>query len=166
MTNLLSNFDQTLQPTAQHTGYYNDPDMLMVGMTGLTAAQNRTHMNLWAISGAPLLAGNDLSTMSSTTAAILKNPEVIAVDQDPRGLQGVKVAEDTTGLQVYGKVLAGTGNRAVTLLNRTTAAQTVTVRWSDLGLTAPPQQSVTCGRKPTWAVSPPATASPSPPVTR
>lgn len=136
MTNLLSNFDQTLQPTAQHTGYYNDPDMLMVGMTGLTAAQNRTHMNLWAISGAPLLAGNDLSTMSSTTAAILKNPEVIAVDQDPRGLQGVKVAEDTTGLQVYGKVLAGTGNRAVTLLNRTTAAQAITVRWSDLGLTS------------------------------
>ena len=103
-TNLLSNFDQTLHPTAQHTGYYNDPDMLMVGMDGFTAAQNRTHMNLWAISGAPLLAGNNLATMTSETAAILKNPEVIAVDQDPRGLQGVKVAEDTTGLQVYGKV--------------------------------------------------------------
>ncbi|GAA3833820.1 ricin-type beta-trefoil lectin domain protein [Streptomyces coacervatus] len=135
MTNLLSNFDQTLHPTAQHTGYYNDPDMLMVGMDGFTAAQNRTHMNLWAISGAPLLAGNDLSTMTSETAGILKNPEVIAVDQDPRGLQGVKVAEDTTGLQVYGKVLAGSGNRAVTLLNRTSSAQNITVRWSDLGLT-------------------------------
>ncbi|MER5748780.1 ricin-type beta-trefoil lectin domain protein [Streptomyces sp. NPDC002088] len=135
MTNLLSNFDQTLHPTAQHTGYYNDPDMLMVGMDGFTAAQNRTHMNLWAISGAPLLAGNDLTTMTSETAAILKNPEVIAVDQDARGLQGVKVAEDTTGLQVYGKVLSGTGKRAVVLLNRTSAAQNITVRWSDLGLT-------------------------------
>ncbi|MFD8304693.1 ricin-type beta-trefoil lectin domain protein [Streptomyces sp. NPDC059690] len=135
MTNLLSNFDQTLHPLAQHTGYYNDPDMLMVGMDGFTAAQNRTHMNLWAISGAPLLAGNNLATMSSETAGILKNPEVVAVDQDPRGLQGVKVAEDTSGLQVYGKVLSGTGNRAVVLLNRTSSAQNITVRWSDLGLT-------------------------------
>ncbi|MFI5960906.1 ricin-type beta-trefoil lectin domain protein [Streptomyces asoensis] len=135
MTNLLSNFDQGLHPTAQHTGYYNDPDMLMVGMDGFTAAQNRTHMNLWAVSGAPLLAGNDLTTMTAETANILKNPEVIAVDQDARGLQGVKVAEDTAGAQVYGKVLAGSGKRAVVLLNRTSAAQNITVRWSDLGLT-------------------------------
>ncbi|MFC8513698.1 RICIN domain-containing protein [Streptomyces sp. NPDC057257] len=135
MTNLLSNFDQTLHPLAQHTGYYNDPDMLMVGMDGFTAAQNRTHMNLWAISGAPLLAGNNLATMTTETADILKNPEVVAVDQDARGLQGVKVAEDTTGLQVYGKVLSGSGNRAVVLLNRTSSAQNITVRWSDLGLT-------------------------------
>ncbi|WP_416981960.1 ricin-type beta-trefoil lectin domain protein [Streptomyces sp. T028] len=135
MTNLLSNFDQGLHPLAQHTGYYNDPDMLMVGMSGFTAAQNRTHMNLWAISGAPLLAGNDLTTMTTETANILKNPEVIAVDQDARGLQGSKVAEDTTGLQVYGKVLSGTGKRAVVLLNRTSSAANITVRWSDLGLT-------------------------------
>lgn len=135
MTNLLTNFDRNLHPTAQHTGYYNDPDMLMVGMDGFSAAQNRTHMNLWAISGAPLLAGNNLATMTTETANILKNPEVVAVDQDPRGLQGAKVAEDTTGLQVYGKVLSGTGNRAVVLLNRTSSAQNVTVRWSDLGLT-------------------------------
>ncbi|MFM9608959.1 ricin-type beta-trefoil lectin domain protein [Streptomyces niveiscabiei] len=138
MTNLLTNFDRNLHPTAQHTGYYNDADMLMTGMDGFTAAQNRTHMNLWAISGAPLLAGNNLSTMTAETAAILKNPEVIAVDQDPRGLQGVKVSEDTTGLQAYGKVLAGNGNRAVVLLNRTSAAANITVRWSDLGLTDAP----------------------------
>lgn len=135
MTNLLTNYDRNVHPTAQHTGFYNDPDMLMVGMDGFTAAQNRTHMNLWAISGAPLLAGNDLTTMTAETANILKNPEVVAVDQDPRGLQGVKVAEDASGLQVYGKVLAGAGRRAVVLLNRTSAAANMTVRWSDLGLT-------------------------------
>ncbi|BBC34875.1 Alpha-galactosidase [Streptomyces graminofaciens] len=131
---MLTNYDRNVHPTAQHTGYYNDPDMLMAGM-GLTAAQDRTHMNLWAVSGAPLLAGNDLTTMTTETANILKNTEVIAVDQDPRGLQGVKVAEDTTGLQVYGKVLSGSGNRAVVLLNRTNTTQNMTVRWSDLGLT-------------------------------
>jgi hypothetical protein len=135
MTNLLTNFDRNVHPTAQHTGYYNDPDMLMVGMDGFTAAQNRTHMNLWAISGAPLLAGNNLATMTTETANILTNPEVVAVDQDARGLQGVKVAEDTSGLQVYGKVLSGSGKRAVVLLNRTSSAQNMTVRWSDLGLT-------------------------------
>ncbi|WP_107122723.1 ricin-type beta-trefoil lectin domain protein [Streptomyces dysideae] len=134
-TSMLANYDANVHPSAQHTGYYNDPDMLMVGLDGFTAAQNRSHMNLWAISGAPLLAGNNLATMSTETANILKNPEVIAVDQDPRGLQGVKVAEDTTGLQVYGKVLSGTGKRAVVLLNRTSSAQNMTVRWSDLGLT-------------------------------
>lgn len=134
-TAMLSNFDQGLHPTAQHTGYYNDPDMLMVGMKGSNATLDRTHMSLWAISGAPLLAGNDLTTMTRETAGTLTNPEVIAVDQDPRGLQGVKVAEDAAGLQVYAKVLSGTGKRAVLLLNRTSAAKPITARWTDLGLT-------------------------------
>ncbi len=133
--NMLANFDKTLHPSSQHTGYYNDPDMLMVGMNGFTAAQNRTHMSLWAISGAPLLAGNNLTTMSATTASILRNSEVIAIDQDARGLQGVKVAEDTKGLQVYSKVLSGTGKRAVLLLNRTSSSASITARWADMGLT-------------------------------
>ncbi|MFF1292600.1 MULTISPECIES: ricin-type beta-trefoil lectin domain protein [unclassified Streptomyces] len=132
---MLTNFDRGMHPAAQHTGYYNDPDMLMVGMNGLSAAQNRLHMGLWAISGAPLLAGNNPATMSTATRDILTNREVIAIDQDPRGLQGVKVAEDTRNLQVYGKVLTGTGKRAVLLLNRTSSAASMTVRWADLGLT-------------------------------
>jgi hypothetical protein len=131
---VLSNFDQAQHPVSQHTGYVNDPDMLTIGLPGLSAAQGRTEMSLWAISGAPLLAGNNMATMSSTTAAILKNAEVIAIDQDPRGLQGVKLAEDSAGLQVYGKVLAGSGRRAVLLLNRTGSAATMTARWVDLGL--------------------------------
>jgi hypothetical protein len=131
----LTNFDQAQHPVSQHTGYVNDPDMLTVGMPGLSAAQGRTEFGMWAVSGAPLLAGNNLATMSAETAAILKNREVIAVDQDPRGLQGVKVAEDAAGLQVYGKVLGGSGKRAVLLLNRTSSAATMTARWADLGLT-------------------------------
>ncbi|WP_206784679.1 alpha-galactosidase [Amycolatopsis sp. MtRt-6] len=132
---VLTNFDQAQHPVSQHTGYVNDPDMLTVGMPGLTDAQARTEMSLWSVSGAPLLAGNNLATMSAATKAILTNREVIAVDQDPRGLQGVKVAEDAAGLQVYAKVLSGSGKRAVVLLNRTPAAATMNVRWADLGLT-------------------------------
>ncbi|MDX3710225.1 ricin-type beta-trefoil lectin domain protein [Streptomyces europaeiscabiei] len=135
MAKMYRNFDEALQPAAQHTGYYNDPDMLMVGLNGMTAQRNRLHMSLWSIAGAPLLAGNNVATMSTETRDILTNPEVLAIDQDPRGLQGVKVAEDTRGLQVYGKVLSGTGKRAVMLFNRTGSAANITVRWADLGLT-------------------------------
>lgn len=135
MSSVLSNFDQALHPSSQHTGYVNDPDMLTIGLSGLTADQERTELALWAISGAPLIAGDNLATMNSTTASILTNKEVIAIDQSSRGLQGVKVAEDSTGLQVYGKVLSGSGQRAVLLLNRTSAAASITVRWTDLGLT-------------------------------
>jgi len=132
---VLANFDAAQHPAAQSAGHYNDPDMLIAGMPGFTAAQNRTHLGLWAISGAPLLAGNNLTQMSSDTRAILTNREVIAVDQDTLGRQGSKVAEDQSGRQVYSKTLSGSGRRAVLLLNRTTAASTITVRWSDLGLT-------------------------------
>jgi hypothetical protein len=138
MDRVLTNFDSAQHPGAQSPGHYNDPDMLIVGMPGFTAAQNRTHLGLWAISGAPLLAGNNLATMSADTRAVLTNREVVAIDQDPLGRQGTKVAEDSTGLQVYAKTLAGTDRRAVLLLNRTGAAANITVRWSSLGLTARP----------------------------
>ncbi|HKT04863.1 MAG TPA: ricin-type beta-trefoil lectin domain protein [Rugosimonospora sp.] len=136
LSQVLTNFDQAQHPVDAHTGYVNDPDMLTVGMSGLTDTQASTEMSLWAVTGAPLLAGNNLATMGSTTASILKNSDVIAVDQDPRGLPGVKVAEDSQGLQVYAKVLSGSGRRAVVLLNRTSAAATMAVRWADLGLSS------------------------------
>ena len=136
LTKMYRNFDEALQPAAHHTGYVNDPDMLMVGLNGMTAARNRLHMSLWSIAGAPLLAGNNVATMTTETRDILTNPEVLAINQDPRGLQGVEVAEDTRNLQVYGKVLSGTGKRAVMLFNRTSSAANITVRWADLGLTS------------------------------
>jgi hypothetical protein len=104
-------------------------------MPSYTAGQNRAHLGLWAISGAPLLAGNNLATMSAETRTILTNREVLAIDQDPLGRQGTKVAEEQAGLQVYSKTLNGTGRRAVLLLNRTGGAANITARWSSLGLT-------------------------------
>jgi hypothetical protein len=136
MDRVLANFDGSMHPAAQGPGHYNDPDMLVVGLSGFTPAQNRTHLSLWAVSGAPLLAGNDIATMNADTRAVLTNREVIAIDQDPLGRQGVKVAEDQTGRQVYSKVLAGGGRRAVVALNRTNAAAPITVRFADLGLAA------------------------------
>jgi hypothetical protein len=77
--------------------------------------------------------------MSGDTKAVLTNREVIAIDQDPLGRQGTKVEEDRSGLQVYSKVLSGTGRRAVVLLNRTGTAATITARWSALGISGAAQ---------------------------
>jgi hypothetical protein len=135
MSRVLGNFDSALHPTSQTPGHYNDPDMLIVGMPGFSAAQNRAHFALWAISGAPLLAGNDLASMSSDVKGVLTNSEVIEIDQDPLAGQGAKVADDG-GRQVYSKVLSGTGRRAVLLLNRSGATAMITVRFADIGLGA------------------------------
>ncbi|HEV8555111.1 MAG TPA: ricin-type beta-trefoil lectin domain protein [Actinophytocola sp.] len=135
MARVLANFDAAQHPAAQSPGHYNDPDMLIAGMPGFSDAQNRTHLSLWAISAAPLIAGNNLATMSANTRAILTNREMLAINQDSLGRQGVKVAEDQSGLQVYSKVLSGSGRRAVVLLNRTGSTASITARWSSLGLT-------------------------------
>jgi hypothetical protein len=66
--------------------------VLEVGNNGLTAIEDMTHFSLWAIAKAPLIMGCDLMTINDTALSILKNPEVIAVNQDPLGIQGKKVA--------------------------------------------------------------------------
>jgi alpha-galactosidase len=73
-------------------GGWNDPDMLEVGNGGMTTAEYRSHFGLWALMKAPLLVGCDVTKMSDDVRAILTNPEVIAVNQDPLGVQGRKVA--------------------------------------------------------------------------
>ena len=116
-------------------GHFNDPDMLEVGK-GMTADEDRAHFSMWAMLAAPLLAGNDMRSMSAATRAILTNVEVVAVDQDALGQQGRVVATPATNLQVWSKTLAGTNTRAVALLNRSAATASITVQWSTLGLPA------------------------------
>jgi alpha-galactosidase len=115
-------------------GHWNDPDMLEVGNNGLNDTEGRAHFSMWAIMAAPLIAGNDLRSMSAATKTTLTNSEVIAVDQDPLGAQGRLVASPGTNLQVWSKTLSGTNARAVALLNRGAAAASITVQWSALGI--------------------------------
>jgi hypothetical protein len=131
---MLANFDQGIHPEAEHTGFCNDPDMMVIGMPGLNDVQNWVHMSLWAMSGAPLLVGADLTKLSPVTLQILTKPDVLAIDQDPLGLQALKVAEPGKGIEVWSKPLASPGWRAVLLLNRTTDAAEITANWKDLGL--------------------------------
>ncbi len=132
---MLSILDQNGQhASAAGPGAWNDPDMLEIGNGGMSATEYRTHMSMWAIMAAPLIAGNDIRSMSAETHDILTAPEVIAVDQDPAGVQGVKVADNGAGLQVWAKRLQQTGAVAVALLNRSGGTATITANWSAIGL--------------------------------
>jgi alpha-galactosidase len=114
-------------------GHWNDPDMLEVGNGGMTDDEYKTHMSLWCILASPLLAGNDIRDMKPNVAEILMNKEVIAVDQDKLGKQGVRVAKEGT-TEVWSKPLAD-GSHAIALFNRGGDTATVTAKWSDLGIT-------------------------------
>ena len=115
-------------------GRWNDADMLEVGNGSLTFTENQAHFSLWCIVASPLIAGNDLTTMSAQTLSILTNAELIAVNQDPAGEQGVPLANTSTN-QIWVKPL-GTDftTKAVALFNPNTSATTITVNWSDIGL--------------------------------
>jgi alpha-galactosidase len=116
-------------------GHWNDPDMLEVGNGHMTPDEYRTHMSLWSILAAPLLAGNDLSKMDDSTKSILMNKEVIAVDQDALGKQGDRVG--AAGMfEVWMKPLTG-GNKAVGLFNRSTHAHPITVQLASVGFDGP-----------------------------
>jgi len=94
---VVNNFYGNAQhPEVAGPGQWQDPDMLVVGMNGLTVNEWRTHFSLWAISAAPLWAGIDLTNMSADVKNILLNAEVVEVDQDRLGKQGTLVKSTTT----------------------------------------------------------------------
>lgn len=97
-------------------GHWNDPDMLEIGNGGMNTEEYRTHMALWALLAAPLLAGNDLRSMSPETRDMLTNRDIIAIDQDPKGTQGHRVWQEGP-LEIWARPLAD-GNQAVGLFNR------------------------------------------------
>jgi len=113
-------------------GHWNDPDMLEVGNGKMTKAEYRSHFSFWCLLSAPLMAGNDLRAMTAETREILTNKEVIAVDQDPLGMQGHKVA-DTGPFEGWMKPLSN-GDRAVILFNRGNTTAPISVTWEQIGL--------------------------------
>ena len=113
-------------------GHWNDPDMLEIGNGKMNHDEYLTHMSLWCMLAAPLLAGNDLSKMTAETLDILTNPEVVAVDQDQAGIQGYPVAQEGP-LEVWVKPLWD-GGKAVGLFNRGESAMPVTAHFRDIGI--------------------------------
>lgn len=130
---VMRNFDGNYHPEYQHTGHYNDADMMVAGL-GMSEQQDKAHVALWAGTGIPMVLGNDLAKpMNAATKALITNTEAIAINQDPLGLQALKI-RDAGGLQVWVKRLVGTGQRAVLVLNRTGTAADIAFSWADLGL--------------------------------
>ena len=118
-------------------GHWNDPDMLQVGnLKGVEEDRkevaDRAHFSLWCMLAAPLMAGNDLRTMSKEVRNVLTAPELIAVNQDKRGVQGYKVFDDGSR-EVYNKPLSD-GTTAVLLLNKGGEKADITVPWEKIGL--------------------------------
>ncbi len=121
-------------------GHFNDPDMLVLGVTEavrphdghLTSDEQYSHMTLWCLLSGPLLLGCDLEKLDPFTLGLLTNDEVLAVNQDPLCRQATRVARSGEG-NVYAKLLED-GSWAVGLFNRGPEPMKVVVRWADLGL--------------------------------
>lgn len=113
-------------------GHWNDPDMLEVGNGGMTETEYRTHMSLWGLLAAPLLAGNDLRSVSPAILQILTNKDVIAIDQDPLGKEATRISKNGD-LEVWARPLAD-GAEAVGLFNRGATSAKITATISDLKL--------------------------------
>src|SRR5207237_1251469 len=131
MTRIGFNQD-SLAPYAK-PGHWNDPDMLEIGNGGMSDDEYRTHMSLWSMLAAPLLAGNDLRAMTPEISAILLNREVIVIDQDRAGKQARR-AWQSGDQEIWVRELAD-GSHAVALFNRGASPAPMTANWKSLGLT-------------------------------
>ncbi|KAG5008419.1 hypothetical protein AAZX31_09G251500 [Glycine max] len=119
-------------------GGWNDPDMLEVGNGGMTKNEYTVHFSLWALSKAPLLLGCDVRNITKETMEIVANKEVIAVNQDPLGVQGKKVRMEGDE-EIWAGPLSGY-RVAVVLLNRGPWKISITANWDDIGI--PPKSAV------------------------
>lgn len=113
-------------------GHWNDPDMLECG-NGFTVAQDRSHFTLWAMMAAPLILGNDLTNISKETFDIITNKDVIAIDQDILGVQGLRQSVDN-GLEFWFKPLID-GKWAFTIFNRNESDASYVLDWQKFNFT-------------------------------
>lgn len=113
-------------------GHWNDPDMLEVGNGSLTYDENLTHFSMWAISAAPLMAGNDLRNMTDEVKEILTNPDVIAINQDSLGNQAVRFL-DMGDHEVWFKRLVN-DELVMCFVNRSELPWKLDYNWEDINI--------------------------------
>ncbi len=112
-------------------GHWNDPDMLEIGNGGMKYDEYKTHMTLWVLLAAPLLAGNDLSKMTPENKALLTNRDAIAIDQDPLGKQAERVWQ-RGDFSLWRKPLSG-GRFAIGVVNTSWQNRLIPVDLSEIG---------------------------------
>ncbi len=106
---------------AAGNGYWNDADMMANGDPALSFEEQQSHFALWCIMSSPLFLGNDLSRMNKAELELIKNKNLITINQDPSE-QG-KLITTINGVQIWKKKLKG-GECAVMLLNLDTSSPT------------------------------------------
>ncbi len=109
-------------------GHWNDPDMMEVG-NGMTVSEDRAHFTLWCMLAAPLMMGNDLRIASEETLEILTNKEVIAINQDPLGIQAFRYSSNDS-IEVWVKPLVK-NDWAICFLNRKSISQSIEFDWNE-----------------------------------
>ncbi len=130
---MLTNFEGTVHLFRYaRPGAWNDPDMLQIGNGGSSLLEYTSEFSLWAEMAAPLIASTNIAGLTKPELAVYENPNVIAVDQDPLGRQGVPIS-NAKGLWVMTKQLRG-GGRAVLLFNSTNTAATISTTATAAGL--------------------------------
>lgn len=107
-------------------GHWNDPDMLEVG-NGLTDAENRAHFTMWCMMASPLILGNDITNMPKEVYDVITNRDVIAINQDPLGVQGMRIERDGD-IEVWLKPLEGE-DWAFCILNRGENEASISLDW-------------------------------------
>jgi hypothetical protein len=118
-------------------GGWNDPDQLVIGInnywsSGINEPESRSQMSIWSIIAAPLMMSNDLPNLAQWQRDILLNKEVIAIDQDPLGKQGIRLTKSGEQLQIWSRTLQN-GDKAVALFNRGEANASITLPFAILG---------------------------------
>jgi len=113
--------------------------MLEIGNGHMTDTEYQTHMSLWSMLAAPLLAGNDLQSQTKETLAILTNRDVIAVDQDSAGKQGKRLSQSGE-TEIWIRDLAD-GSKAVAFFNRGGDTAEISLKWSDAGMQSAPKKA-------------------------
>ena len=120
-------------------GGWNDPDYLLLGYlaggakTPLSPNEQYSYVSLWCLVAAPLIFSGDITRLDEFTLSLLTNDEVLEVDQDPLGKAALRVAkagDSKSGPRTWGRPQ---GRGAVQPRRR--PKTTVTVKWSDLGIT-------------------------------
>jgi hypothetical protein len=125
-------------------GHWPDGDMIPFGhicqrncdvhpdrWTRFTRDEQLTLMSLWALASSPLMLGMNLPDNDEWTTALLTNPDVLAIDQDPIGKPAEKIANPNVSAEIWIKPLAD-GSHAVGLFNRTGQPVKVDLAWRDL----------------------------------
>ncbi|KAM9968982.1 hypothetical protein ACTFIW_000389 [Dictyostelium discoideum] len=134
-TQILDEMEDSVPKRSQFAapGSFNDPDMLEIGNGLENVVEYKSMFSLWSIIAAPLIAGNDIISMSKETLEILINEEVIQVNQDPLGIQGNRVYKNQK-LEVYQRTLIN-NSYAIALFNRGDTNSDITITSEMLNLT-------------------------------